>query len=121
MLEQRLPLLDLVEWGANRRSRNRCIPYGDQTLALRRETFAALGGFPRQPLLEDLDLVVLAARRGGRILTLDPAAVSSSRRWVKFGVAGNTMRNQLVLLGHRIGVPVPRLAQWYYGKAGKAY
>ena len=35
----------------------------------------------------------------------------------KFGVVGNTLRNQLVLIGHSLGVPVPRLARWYYGGA----
>jgi len=118
-LEPRLPLLGLVEYGANRRSRNRGTPYGDQSLSLRRETFEALGGFPRQQLLEDLDLVREAARRGGRVVTLAPAVRSSARRWQKFGVLGNTLLNQCVLVGHAVGVPLPRLAQWYYGPRGK--
>jgi len=117
-----LPLLALIEHGANQRSILRSLPYGDQSLALRRETFRALGGFPPNPLLEDLDLVRQAYRRGGRVVTLKHKVRSSARRWQKFGVLGNTMRNQCVLLGHAVGVPVHRLARWYYGRSGsKAY
>lgn len=114
-----LPLLYVIEMAANRRSRVRGLPYGDQALAMRRETYCALGGFPSQPLLEDLHLVREAARRGGEVVTLDLHVRSSSRRWHKFGVIGNTLRNQFVLLGDALGVPIPRLAQWYYGVGGK--
>ena len=117
-LHPRLPGLWLVEWGANRRSRNRGLPYGDQGLGLRRATFDALGRFPEQPFLEDLHLV-LEARRRGRVVTLAPAVRSSARRWEQNGVIGNTFRNQCVLLGYTLGVPIPRIAEWYYGKQGK--
>jgi cellulose synthase/poly-beta-1,6-N-acetylglucosamine synthase-like glycosyltransferase len=117
-----LPLLYLIEHGANQRSSLRGIPYGDQSLAMRRETFHALGGFPNHPLLEDLHLVTSAHRRQGRVVTLELEVQSSARRWQRFGVLGNTLRNQCVLLGYAVGVPVPRLAQWYYGGKGrKAY
>mmetsp|Transcript_34739 Transcript_34739/g.86411 ORF Transcript_34739/g.86411 Transcript_34739/m.86411 type:complete len:89 (+) Transcript_34739:3-269(+) len=85
---------------------------------MRREVFAALGGFPRQPFLEDLDLVN-TARKHGKVLTLPQAVVSSARRWELHGVVGNTVRNQLVLIGHGLGVPLERITMWYYGKSGK--
>ena len=90
----------------------------DQGLGLRRATFDALGRFPEQPFLEDLHLV-LEARRRGRVVTLAPAVRSSARRWEQNGVIGNTFRNQCVLLGYMVGVPIPRIAEWYYGKQGK--
>ncbi len=61
---------------------------------------------------------MLQARKRGRIVTLPQPVLSSSRRWEKFGVIGNTFRNQLVLIGYRIGVPLERMHLWYYGKAG---
>ena len=117
-LSPRLPLLWLVEWGANLRSRRRQLPYGDQSLCMRREVFESLGGFPVQPLLEDLDLVH-TARASGIVRTLHPCVVSSSRRWQINGVLGNTLKNQLVLFGHALGVPVGTMARWYYGQSGK--
>ncbi|KAL3906185.1 MAG: hypothetical protein SGPRY_010645, partial [Prymnesium sp.] len=36
-LEPRLPGIGWVEWGANRRSRRRGLPYGDQALHMRKE------------------------------------------------------------------------------------
>jgi hypothetical protein len=37
------------------------------------------------------------------------------------GVIGNTIRNQFVLLGHAIGVPLPNIAAWYYKDGLKEY
>ena len=110
--------LSLVEWGANRRSRVHSLPYGDQALCCRREVFECLGGFPDLPLLEDVELVC-AARAIGEVRILPDRVVSSSRRWAKFGVVGNTMLNQCVLLGRELGVPAATMARWYYGAAGK--
>lgn len=116
-LSPRLPFLNLVEWGANRRSRMRGMPYGDQALCLRREVFESLGRFPEQPLLEDLELVDEARRRGA-VVTLEPCVVSSSRRWQRHGVIGNTLNNQIVLLGRALGVPAMEICTWYYGADG---
>ena len=80
--------------------------------------FDALGGFPQQPFLEDLDLINTARKRG-RVVTLPESVLSSARRWEIHGVVGNTFRNQLVLIGHALGVPLERIAMWYYGKSGK--
>ena len=87
-LSPRLRFLWLVEVGANWRARHRQLPYGDQVLCMRREVYEALNGFPSQPLLEDVD-IVCAARRCGEVRLLDAYVVSSSRRWVKYGVVGN--------------------------------
>lgn len=117
-LTPQMPGLSLVQWGANRRSSMQGLPYGDQALCLRRDVFDHLGGFPQQPLLEDLELVY-AARAAGEICLMPLAVSSSSRRWAKFGVVGNTLLNQLVLLGRRVGVPPTEMARWYYGASGR--
>ena len=41
---------------ANLRSRTRSLPYGDQALFVRRSVFEAVGGYPDQPLMEDIEL-----------------------------------------------------------------
>ena len=48
---------------------------------------------------------------------LDPTPILT--RWEMHGVLGNSVRNQCVLLGYMCGVPLPRIAEWYYGTHGK--
>jgi hypothetical protein len=132
-LHPRILGIRLVEYGANLRSHYRQLPYGDQTLGIKRHMFFPLGMFPEQQLLEDLDLVYTAKRRyccgstnkDGRIpmqiVTLPECVKSSSRRWMIHGVIGNTIRNQFVLLGHAMGVPLPNIASWYYKDGLKEY
>lgn len=68
------PLLPI----ADARSRYSRLPYGDQALFVRAEAFRRVGGFPDQPLLEDLELS-RRLRRAGRI-RVDRAVVEVSGR-----------------------------------------
>lgn len=106
------PAERLVAAGANWRSRSWGVPYGDQALFLRHSTFERLGGFAVLPIMEDWDLA-RRARRLGRIAVLDLAVATSPRRWRKLGVARTLWRNQLMLLGWRLGVAPDRLADFY--------
>ncbi|MDQ7785314.1 MAG: TIGR04283 family arsenosugar biosynthesis glycosyltransferase [Desulfomonilaceae bacterium] len=107
-----LPGLRIVEGLANLRSRVFGMPYGDQAIFLRRETFEAIGGFPEIPLLEDLELV-RKLRKLGRLHILPSAVLTSGRRWRNLGVWKTTAINQLVLLGHFLGIPIDNLARFY--------
>jgi hypothetical protein len=91
-------------------------PYGDQALFVPAEVFRRVGGFPDQPIAEDLALV-RRLRPLGRIQLLRACAVTCDRRWRRLGVLRTTLRNQLVLLGLAAGVSPDRLA-WFYGSAG---
>jgi len=106
------PAERLIAAGANLRSLLWGVPYGDQALALRRTTFAALGGFPDQPIMEDWALARAALARGR--ITLSPlAVVTSPRRWRRLGPVRTLAVNQAMLLGARMGVPWDRLAAFY--------
>ena len=107
--------LSVIEWFANRRARFRSLPWGDQVYCVRREVFEALGGYPDQPLLEDVEFVC-AARRAGEVVLFRSIVVTSSRRWQVHGVVANTLNNQIILLARELGVPVHRMADWYYGR-----
>jgi len=100
-----LPLADL-------RSRLARLPYGDQALFLRRETFAAAGGFPAEPLMEDLALA-RRLRRLGRIETVPACVTVSGRRFVVRPVASALGMRVFPLL-YRMGVP-PRVLARLYG------
>lgn len=100
-----------VEWMVERRCRRFQLPYGDQAIFLRRDTFEAVGGFPDTPLMEDYDLIVRLKKRG-RIALADGDAVTSSRRWKKLGLVRTTLSNQLSLLAYALHVDPKRIARW---------
>jgi rSAM/selenodomain-associated transferase 2 len=102
----------LIEWGSNRRSRHCQLPYGDQAIFLKRETFEAIGGFPDLPIMEDFQLIKTLQKRGK--ITLAPAAVTTDdRRWATVGIWQTTLLNQLMILGFYLGINPDRLRQWY--------
>ncbi|MHC5027006.1 MAG: TIGR04283 family arsenosugar biosynthesis glycosyltransferase [Planctomycetota bacterium] len=92
-------------------------PYGDQGLALRRATFAAIGGFRTIPILEDVHLV-RAARRLGRLTSLPQCVTTSARRWQARGFLRTSLINQVVLAGAMVGVAPDRLARFREGTTG---
>ena len=77
----------LLPWVAalmNLRSRWTGIATGDQAIFVRRSTFVALGGFPDQALMEDVELSRrLRRRRAPRCLR--QRVVTSGRRWDQRG------------------------------------
>ncbi len=78
------PLFVLIAALMNLRSRLTGICTGDQALFVRRDVFWQLGGFPDQPLMEDIALTAMLRQRS-RPLCLRPAVVTSSRRWEQHG------------------------------------
>lgn len=103
-----------IEDTANWRSRAGGLPYGDQGLFLRKETFMAAGGFPDMPIMEDYALV-RSLRRYGKIVTVSEAVLTSGRRWQKHGILKVTIVNKLMILGFHLGIPPKRLAELYRG------
>lgn len=87
--------------------------YGDQSIFVRREVFAELGGFRGFPLMEDVDFS-LRMRRRGRIRLLDPPIASSPRKHLAQGPWRTTFANACLLLLYHLGVAPPRLHAFYY-------
>ncbi len=108
------PLLGVVAWLMNRRSRWTGIATGDQAIFVRRDAFAAVGGFPPLALMED---VALSARlkRLGRPLCLRARVVTSGRRWERHGVVRTILLMWWLRLRYFLGDSPERLAQVYYG------
>jgi hypothetical protein len=102
----------LLEWGNAARVRWLGLPYGDQAIFVRRGTFLALGGFPDEPLLEDLRLMQRLRRTAWPALVPGPVAVSP-RRWQRHGVIGQTARNWWLLARHACGATPADLAGDY--------
>jgi len=98
----------VVEWGVRLRCRLFHLPYGDQGIFVRRETFDAVGGYGETPLFEDLALV-RALRRRGRVVILPELMVTSPRRCARDGILRTVVRNQALLLLERFGMAPERL------------
>jgi uncharacterized protein len=100
-----LPVADL-------RSRWTRLPYGDQAVTVRRTAFQAVGGFPDQPLMEDLELARRLARVG-RMARLHARVTVSGRRFVRHPLRTLVFWNSFPAL-YRLGV-APRALEKLYG------
>ena len=96
---------------ADVRSRYSHLPYGDQAFFVRKEVFEAVGGFPAQPLMEDLELA-LRVRRKGLIRTVDARVEVSGRRFLARPLYFTFLVNVFPAL-YRLGVSPDRLARLY--------
>jgi hypothetical protein len=102
-----------IEWGGDLRVRWLALPYGDQGIFLRRDTFWKLGGFPRVPFMEDL-MFMRRVRTAGHVQLVPHRIGVSARRWQQTGVVRQTLRNWiLTALAVGAGVHPNRLAPLY--------
>ena len=88
------------------------IPYGDQGLFVRRDAYWECGGFPHQPLFEEVRLVKRLRQRGTFQVLQHPLEVST-RRWDRDGWWSRTLHNRWLAACYMLGMPVERLARAY--------
>jgi rSAM/selenodomain-associated transferase 2 len=104
--------LPFIAWLMNLRSRVTGIATGDQALFVTRRAFDALGGFPDQALMEDVELSSRLLR-SGRPLCLSSPVVTSGRRWISRGVWRTIAVMWWIRLLYFFGVAPDRLARLY--------
>jgi len=102
----------LLQKGIQFRSTFLQLPYGDQAIFLDRRKFLDIGGYPDEPILEDV-LLIKRLRKSGRIGIAGSCVLTSGRRWRQLGLIKTTLLNQGIMLGHLLGVPPQRLQNWY--------
>ena len=102
----------VIAYWANKRSQWLRLPYGDQALFMRKDTFREAGGFPEMPIMEDYALVRRLARKG-KIRIAHLSAETSGRRWQSIGPWRTMLYNQLIVAGYHLGVAPERLALFY--------
>lgn len=108
----RRPMLRVVAWLMNRRSRLTGIATGDQGIFVRRTVLDAVGGVPALPLMEDVELS-RRLRRVGRPACIAGPLITSSRRWERHGVWRTIGLMWLLRAGYALGVSPVRLARLY--------
>jgi rSAM/selenodomain-associated transferase 2 len=114
-IESRHPLLFVVGWLMNMRSRATGIATGDQAIFVKRDTFREVGGFPAVALMEDIALCK-RLKRVSRPLCLRQHVVTSGRRWEQHGVLNTMLLMWRLRLAYFFGADPAELARRYgYG------
>lgn len=104
--------LPLVAAMMNRRSRLTGIATGDQAIFVTRAAFAAVGGFPDLPLMEDIELS-RKLKRLSRPACLTSCVTTSGRRWEVQGVWRTILHMWHLRLRHFFGADPRQLARDY--------
>ena len=97
----------------NWRSRMRRICTGDQGMFFHRSLLKQIGGFPSQPLMEDIEVSKLL-RRQGKFRAPHIAITSSGERWMRYGLWRTVLSMWRWRLRYFIGVSAQQLYREYY-------
>lgn len=101
--------LKLISFLDNFRCTRSRIIYGDQALFVRRSLFEELGGFPDQPILEDVAFCERLIKVTEPLL-LSPAVVTDARKFITMGIWRSFLRVLLIILHVEYRLPVlPRV------------
>jgi rSAM/selenodomain-associated transferase 2 len=112
-------LLGVVAALMNRRSRLTGIATGDQAIFVTRAAFAAAGGYPDIPLMEDIALS-RRLKRLSRPACLKARVTTSGRRWERNGVTRTILTMWRLRLAFFLGADPRALAVAYGYRPGDA-
>lgn len=86
------------------------LPYGDQALLIRASDYHDIGGYPDQPLMED---VVMARRLRGKIRLLDATLSTGAEKYLAEGWFWRGAKNLMLLARYKLGADPKMLAKAY--------
>jgi rSAM/selenodomain-associated transferase 2 len=107
------PLLRLIEFLMNWRSRLSYIATGDQGIFVTRELFEKIGGFPEIDLMEDIALCKIL-KKYGRPLCLWQRVTTSSRRWEEKGLLRTVLLMWFLRFAYFFKADPKRFVKFYY-------
>ena len=110
-LDGRHRFLPVIAALMNWRSRVTAVATGDQAIFVTRALFERCGGFPPQPLMEDIALSK-RLRRVRPPRCLRARVTTSGRRWEQGGVLRTVLLMWGLRLAYFVGVDAGRLARW---------
>jgi len=103
----------VIAWCMNLRSRLTGIATGDQGIFVSAGLFRQIGGYPRQPLMEDIEI----SRRLCRVrkpVCLRDRLQTSSRRWERGGICRTVLLMWQLRLMYFLGASPTRLSARYH-------
>jgi rSAM/selenodomain-associated transferase 2 len=112
-IEGQSRMLRVIAAFMNRRSRWTGIATGDQALFMTRAAFDAVGGFPAQPLMEDIEMSARLLKLS-RPACLRARVVTSGRRWETRGVWRTVLLMWRLRLAYWRGAAPEQLAELYH-------
>ncbi|MBP2280403.1 rSAM/selenodomain-associated transferase 2 [Psychrobacter sp. PL19] len=112
-LNSRSPMLWTVSRMMNARSRLTRIATGDQAIFIKKSCFDTLGGYPNQPLMEDIELCK-RLKNIARPACLSSEVTTSARRWQKYGTWQTIFLMWRLRFDYWCGVAPELLKQRYY-------
>lgn len=96
----------------NWRSSKTGIATGDQAIFMRRELFTQVGGFPDQPLMEDIE-ISKRLKHHSKPACIHTPLITSSRRWEQRGIFRTILLMWRLRLLYWLGVDATKLAKRY--------
>lgn len=111
-IEGRIPMLRVIAFMMNLRSRLSGVATGDQAIFVKRAQFERLGGYPPIPLMEDLALSD-ALKSVSKPASLRSKVATSGRRWEKHGLWRTIFLMWRLRAAFRWGVSPEILARRY--------
>jgi len=105
-------LYQIVAYTINLRSRLRTLFTGDQAYFIRASSFKAVGGYPDQPLMEDLEIIT-RLRKIGKVILLPQYVTTSARRHEKIGLLRSVLFMWYLRTLYKFGVPAAQLQRMY--------
>lgn len=88
------------------------VPQGDQAIAVRRDVYLQVGGFPPVPLMEEYMLLAKLAKLG-QVKIIPDSVTTSVRRYEKNGRIFNALRNSFIVALFYLGFSPRFLARLY--------
>jgi len=89
------------------------VPYGDQSVFIKRDYFNKIGGYKDIPLMEDVELMQRIMRRRDKICIIRDKVKTSARRWEEKGITRTNLTTNLVRILYFFGVSPRRLIKIY--------
>lgn len=98
----RLRLISVMD---NIRCRRTGVVYGDQAMFVRHSVFERLGGFPEQPIMEDVAFCERLVRQY-KTLLLPDCVVTDSRKFERHGIWRSLWRVIVIQVRNELGLPI---------------
>ncbi|WP_201551295.1 TIGR04283 family arsenosugar biosynthesis glycosyltransferase [Psychrobacter sp. DD43] len=112
-LESSTWMLKVVSQMMNWRSRFSGIATGDQAIFIKKSLFEQLGGYPQQPLMEDIELCK-RLKAVGKPACLRSKVITSARRWQQYGTWRTIGLMWHLRFDYWRGVSADNIKQRYY-------